>query len=532
MAHIHLWGSSALTRFPTALFPAASLSASRLTARPRALLASVALLAAVALAGCQTDGSVSNLPAKALKPVSAAMRAELEKKQMPLESPILVRIFKEEAELEVWKQDANGQFALLKTYPICRWSGELGPKIKQGDRQAPEGFYAITPGQMNPNSSYYLSFNLGFPNAFDRAYDRTGQFLMVHGDCSSAGCYAMTDEQMGEIYALGRESFFGGQKSFQVQAYPFRMTPLNMAKHRNSPHMAFWKMLKEGNDHFELTRAEPKVDVCERRYVFNAQAPTGDPKPLAFNARAKCPTYEVAQEIATAVAEKQEKDQREFVALVQRGTQTVAVTTGNDGGMHPTFAAKLKPGGQFDQTGRFLLASSDSSTPPLPPTVNPPKNLAAGTDIQTGTTPERPAPVRTATAEPPGSNSNFFGSLFSDSNSTVSKMFGLRGGKDDVPPPPNSKPAKKTRPAQASPARPATPPRAVASSAPGAVRPPAAVPAQPPTHTAAAAPAKPASMPPTATALAPMPAPSSGMMAGAAPVMSSSNFESRWGAFR
>ncbi|MDQ2081736.1 murein L,D-transpeptidase family protein [Xanthobacteraceae bacterium Astr-EGSB] len=508
------------------------MSASRLTARPRALLASVALLAAVALAGCQTDGSVSNLPAKALKPVSAAMRAELEKKQMPLESPILVRIFKEEAELEVWKQDANGQFALLKTYPICRWSGELGPKIKQGDRQAPEGFYAITPGQMNPNSSYYLSFNLGFPNAFDRAYDRTGQFLMVHGDCSSAGCYAMTDEQMGEIYALGRESFFGGQKSFQVQAYPFRMTPLNMAKHRNSPHMAFWKMLKEGNDHFELTRAEPKVDVCERRYVFNAQAPTGDPKPLAFNARAKCPTYEVAQEIATAVAEKQEKDQREFVALVQRGTQTVAVTTGNDGGMHPTFAAKLKPGGQFDQTGRFLLASSDSSTPPLPPTVNPPKNLAAGTDIQTGTTPERPAPVRTATAEPPGSNSNFFGSLFSDSNSTVSKMFGLRGGKDDVPPPPNSKPAKKTRPAQASPARPATPPRAVASSAPGAVRPPAAVPAQPPTHTAAAAPAKPASMPPTATALAPMPAPSSGMMAGAAPVMSSSNFESRWGAFR
>ena len=95
---------------------------------------------------------------------------------------------------------------------------------------------------------------------------------MIHGDCSSRGCYAMTDEQIAEIYALARESFFGGQKSFQMQAYPFRMTPLNMAKHRNSPHMAFWKMLKQGYDHFEVTRLEPKVDVCEKRYVFDAES--------------------------------------------------------------------------------------------------------------------------------------------------------------------------------------------------------------------------------------------------------------------
>ena len=97
---------------------------------------------------------------------------------------------------------------------------------------------------MNPNSNYYLAINTGFPNAFDKANDRHGDFLMIHGDCSSRGCYAMTDEQIAEIYSLARESFFGGQKAFQIQAYPFRMTPNNMARHRNSQHMAFWRMLK------------------------------------------------------------------------------------------------------------------------------------------------------------------------------------------------------------------------------------------------------------------------------------------------
>ena len=194
-------------------------------------------------------------------------------------------------------------YALLKTYPICRWSGELGPKIKEGDRQAPEGFYTITPGLMNPNSNYYLAINIGFPNAYDRANGRTGAFLMIHGDCSSRGCYAMTDEQIAEIYALARESFFGGQKSFQIQAYPFRMTPLNMAKHRNSPHMAFWKMLKQGYDHFEVTRQEPKVDVCEKRYVFDAES-SGK-----FSAADRCPAYRVPDDLVAAVREKQQRDE-------------------------------------------------------------------------------------------------------------------------------------------------------------------------------------------------------------------------------
>ena len=123
---------------------------------------------------------------------------------------------------------------------------------------------------MNPQSQYYLSFNTGYPNAFDKALGRTGSELMVHGDCSSRGCYAMTDEQIAEIYSLGRKSFFGGQRAFQLQAYPFKMTAVNMAKHRNNPNMPFWKMIKQGRDHFEVTRHEPKVDFCEKKYVFDA----------------------------------------------------------------------------------------------------------------------------------------------------------------------------------------------------------------------------------------------------------------------
>src|SRR5436309_2630286 len=289
----------------------------------RALLASAAVAAASALASCDTDGT-SAVSGRHMQPLSDRMMAEIESKNMPKESPILVRIFKEESELEVWKEDKSGRFALLNTYPICRWSGELGPKFKQGDRQSPEGFYTITPGLMNPNSSYYLAINIGFPNKYDQANGRTGQFLMIHGDCSSAGCYAMTDEQIAEIYALARESFFGGQRSFQIQAYPFRMTPLNMAKHRNSPHMAFWKMLKQGNDHFEVTKREPKVEVCEKRYVFDAET-NGK-----FSPAGACPAYQVNQEVAAAVADKQRRDERQIGEYISKGTPTVPVVTRTD----------------------------------------------------------------------------------------------------------------------------------------------------------------------------------------------------------
>lgn len=218
--------------------------------------------------------------------------------------PIFIRIFKKEAELEVWKQLPSGQYTLLKTYEICAWSGELGPKFKEGDRQAPEGFYKVSPAQMNPNSSFHLAFNLGFPNAFDKSHDRTGSFLMVHGACSSAGCYSMEDAQIEEIYALAREAFLGGQEKFQVHAFPFRMTAQNMALFQGNRFMPFWRTLKVGYEHFELTKVAPKVDACNRGYIFNAIEAEGG----TFNAKKECPEFEVPPRLSAAVERKVQHD--------------------------------------------------------------------------------------------------------------------------------------------------------------------------------------------------------------------------------
>ncbi|WP_422570203.1 L,D-transpeptidase family protein [Antarcticirhabdus aurantiaca] len=255
----------------TSLVPVVS-RAGGVTGMVAGRLARAAVLAAslFTLGACQ--GIEDLVPAN--KPLPHELVELIQKQGMGTNSPILVRIFKEESELEVWKQKTDGTYAKLKTYPICAWSGNLGPKQREGDRQAPEGFYTVTPAQLNPDSQYHLAFNMGYPNTFDRANARTGTHLMVHGSCSSAGCYAMDDAQIEEIYALARHSFGGGQRAFQIQAYPFRMTPKNMARHRNSEHYAFWKMLKRGSDYLETTHRQPVVGVCEKRYVFDLDAET------------------------------------------------------------------------------------------------------------------------------------------------------------------------------------------------------------------------------------------------------------------
>jgi murein L,D-transpeptidase YafK len=222
------------------------------------------------LGGCSSASYETKIKAaERTGTVRPSTLSRMESLNMERAAPILIRIYKEDSTLEVWKQDRTGKFALLNSYPICKFSGHLGPKIMEGDHQAPEGFYDITRGQMNPNSSEFLAFNTGYPNAYDRSLGRTGNFVMVHGGCASVGCYAMTDYEMEEIYGLADEAFNGGQDKIQLQAFPFRMTAENLASHAGDPNMPFWEMLKTGSDVFLASERPPMVAVCDQRYVFN-----------------------------------------------------------------------------------------------------------------------------------------------------------------------------------------------------------------------------------------------------------------------
>ncbi len=241
------------------------------------------------------------------QPLSSVIEAGLRNIGSSPGEAMVVRMFKQEQQLEIWKRSSSGAYRLFKTYEICAFSGDLGPKIKEGDRQSPEGFYTITPGLMNPKSNYYLAFNTGFPNKFDRAWGRYGSNLMVHGDCSSRGCYAMTDAGIAEIYALARESFRGGNPSFQLQIFPFKMTAENLAKQSSSPNLGFWKDIKEGYDLFELNKVPPVWDVCEKQYIFNANA-SG---PL--DAQGACPAVNKDQTLLA----KQAADEAAFAAAVE-----------------------------------------------------------------------------------------------------------------------------------------------------------------------------------------------------------------------
>ena len=523
----------------------------------RALLAPAAVAAAFVLAGCDQDTIPSG---RALAPLSDKMVTQIAEKNMDKESPILIRLFKEEAELEVWKKTRDGQFALLKTYPICRWSGDLGPKKKEGDRQAPEGFYTITPAQMNPNSNYYLAFNTGFPNTYDRSWGYTGSELMVHGDCSSRGCYAMTDEQIQEIYALARESFFGGQKEFQFEAFPFRMTALNMAKHRNNPNFAFWKMIKEGYDHFEATHQEPKVAVCERHYVFDAAAPDDSAKALKFDPRGKCPAYQLDRNIADAVLDQRRQEQVQMAQYIADGVATAPPHVG-DGGMNPVFANKITTQPEYDSNGRASQVAALPQAPgALPHVPNPPGAYAAlhpppkaPQQAQAAVPAAAPAaaepsdePVTVASVpmpqaaplpkegeapEKPTSIASLLGNVFGSGKAEAKPADDtepptLRGTEDaskpkravvrtaSVPAPPRSKPHE------------APAPKAVASAAPP--KPPVVQAAKQPEKTEAQGAPPPAEI---RTAYS-TPQPTGNLLAGAQPVVPAGSFNARWSALR
>ena len=289
----------------------------RLTASRAGPLLAVALAVAVLL-GSQAQAQSD----KASAPIPAATLALMAAKGTTASAPVLFRAYKKESEIELWKRAGNGRFVFVKTYPICRWSGQLGPKTRTGDRQTPEGFYTVAKTQMNPNSSYYLSFDVGYPNAYDRAHGFTGSAVMVHGICSSMGCFAMTDKVAGELFSVAREAFAGGQGAFQFQSFPFRMSAANMARYRTDPNIAFWRQLKEGSDRFEATGQEPAVSVSAGRYAF---APLTDP----------------AQE---ALAQAHRKDQEALTArLIEDGAAAVR-TTYSDGGQHAFWAALISKG--------------------------------------------------------------------------------------------------------------------------------------------------------------------------------------------
>jgi murein L,D-transpeptidase YafK len=203
-------------------------------------------------------------PQIAAENVTPALTVDLKKQSLAIGNPVFIRIFKSEKKLELWMKK-NHQYVLFRSYPICTFSGALGPKIKEGDGQSPEGFYRVGLSQLHPASSYHLSFNLGYPNAYDRANARTGSFLMVHGNCVSIGCYAMGDDAIEEIYTLMEAALRKGQKNIDVHAFPFdfNSTKLNW---KNSAWQPFWSDLKLGFDAFNQTKTPPTIRVINKRY--------------------------------------------------------------------------------------------------------------------------------------------------------------------------------------------------------------------------------------------------------------------------
>ena len=201
----------------------------------------------------------------------APLLSSLGEAGLALGSKVHVRIFKREARLELWLAD-GAAYRLFRRYPICTWSGDIGPKLREGDKQAPEGFYTIRLAQLNPNSRHHLAFNLGFPNEYDRQLGRTGSFLMVHGGCTSVGCYAMTDAGVDEIYAIVEAALRAGQDGVGVAIYPFELTATALATEGDSQWLGFWRNLKTGYDAFEATRVPPKVGACEGVYRFGDDA--------------------------------------------------------------------------------------------------------------------------------------------------------------------------------------------------------------------------------------------------------------------
>jgi murein L,D-transpeptidase YafK len=396
----------------------------------RGTAVSLTVAACAWIAGCD-DSYLDQSSARSQQPISSATLAKMEALDTTPSSPTIIRTYKKEAELEIWKMKSNGEYALLKAYPMCRWSGQLGPKKREGDMQVPEGFYSIAPGQMNPNSHYYLAFNVGYPNAYDRAYGRTGGNVMVHGVCSSAGCFSMTDEQVADIYAIARDSFAGGQREIQLQSYPFHMTAENMAKFRLDPNIDFWKNLKDGSDHFEVTKNEPSVLVCGKHYVFDAT--TKD----EVSGSEPCPALKRDPNVEAQVAEKENEDEAKVAELATSGVKPVRLVYA-DGGQNPAFT------GYKDVSDPEALASGpqeivlNDRAKPVSAAVkvavaDADKKRVASAAPAPVEAPTQPASTTVAIASTPNQPAGMLGGVTGGAKN-VQKWLHL-GGQDPAPPP-------------------------------------------------------------------------------------------------
>ena len=201
--------------------------------------------------------------------VRPALEEALALKGLHYGDPVFIRAFKEEGELELWvRKRETGKYEHFRTWDVAAQSGKSGPKLAEGDGQVPEGFYFVPPSAMKPDSTFHLAFNVGYPNAYDRAHGRSGTFIMIHGNCVSIGCLAMTDPKIEEIYTLCDAALKNGQPYFRVNLFPFRMTSGRLAREKDSPWFDFWTNLKEGSDFFESSHVPPEADVEKGRYVF------------------------------------------------------------------------------------------------------------------------------------------------------------------------------------------------------------------------------------------------------------------------
>jgi murein L,D-transpeptidase YafK len=213
----------------------------------------------------------ASVPEKTAPAKPASLASRIEAAGFTRGAPIYFRIFKAEAVLEVWMRKGD-RFELFNTYPVCKYDGTLGPKLYEGDRQSPEGFYTVSPAQLRWTGRWYRGFDLSFPNAYDEDQGRTGSAILIHGGCASIGCYAMTNAVVDELFEIATEAFDGGQTRIAVHVYPFRMTDENMARHSQEAWASFWERLKPAYDHFETDRVPPRVSVCKGEYRIEAGA--------------------------------------------------------------------------------------------------------------------------------------------------------------------------------------------------------------------------------------------------------------------